>query len=55
MQVLPLPWALAEVARLKLPPWQPLSLKGISVELYMVKSLYEDLIIKESTLNYRYT
>jgi len=45
----PLPPVVVEVARLKLLPRQPLSLKGTSMEPYMVKSLYENLFTKEST------
>ena len=53
--VLPLPLVVAEVARLKLPPWHPLSLKGISVEPNLAKTLYVDVFTNESTKKYRYT
>ena len=43
-----LPPVVAEVARLKLPPRQPLSLKGVSMEPCSVKSLYEHMLTEES-------
>ena len=46
-----LPPVVVEVARLKLPPRQPVSLKGASVESYMVKPIYEDQITRADRRN----